>query len=213
MNRVDLTQESKVLDFGCGDGGFASALGEATGAEVFGFEPASELRNIAKNIGLQILPSPIGAFDLIIMRGVLQYLIMRGVLQYLENPFERIQELSKELRGNGSAFAILMTPDRDSLQYRRFGTMPVIANEEEWIRSVPSSKMLVKQFTESGYKVRKQRKMSTYLSSPYARPIHDLGSFLKASMVDRNWKLNLQSRNPIMRAWPGNIFNLVATAS
>ena len=193
-----------MLDFGCGDGGFASALGEATGAEVFGFEPASELRNIAKNIGLQILPSPIGAFDLI---------IMRGVLQYLENPFERIQELSKELRGNGSAFAILMTPDRDSLQYRRFGTMPVIANEEEWIRSVPSSKMLVKQFTESGYKVRKQRKMSTYLSSPYARPIHDLGSFLKASMVDRNWKLNLQqSHNSTMRAWPGNIFNLIATA-
>jgi trans-aconitate methyltransferase len=191
IHKVHLDANSKVLDFGCGDGEFALMLKNISGADVFGFEISDRLKNIAVNNGLRIVPNlnEISQIDLI---------VIRGVLQYVENHEALLQTLVSICRTTNSV-AILMTPNSRSLQYRFFHSMPILKDESIWLKTLPDPKIIIRIMNQLGYDCKKQLSFATYFSSPYSRPLHDMWSFTKRVFL----------RNVQLEPWSGNVFNLI----
>lgn len=195
ISQTELGQSSLVLDYGSGDGSFSQKLVSRTGAKVHFREPSTLLSKLSKSKGLIRAPMEVSAgYDLI---------ILRGVLQYLDNPSQTIIALSKQLNSNSGRIAILMTPNSDSWQFRLHGTMPILAGETEWIRSVPSRRYIERLLIGLGFTVVEQPPLVHYLTSPYSKPLTDLISF-----AGNLFKRRVTGSD--LRPWAGNTFNLIA---
>lgn len=77
------SDETKILDFGCGTGNFACALKKITNANIYGVEPADEMRQkaIDKNAGVifekgyhEKIPFSDNFFDFIYMTDVIHHI-------------------------------------------------------------------------------------------------------------------------------------------
>jgi trans-aconitate methyltransferase len=192
VNEVYLDANSKVLDFGCGDGEFGLRLNKISGADVFGFEISHDLKKVAENNGLKIVQhlNEICQVDLV---------VIRGVLQYVENHENLLQTLVSICKATSSV-AILMTPNSRSLQYRLFKSMPILKDEAIWLKTLPDPQNIIRAMRELGYDCKKQSALATYLTSPYSRTLRDWVSVTR-HLIFRNTELN---------PWIGNVFNLIA---
>lgn len=107
----------RVLDVGCGTGGFISFLKE-NGFEAVGIEPSSEAAQLAKSQGLTAYPftleefvehyrsSNIGAFDAI---------ILLNILEHVPNPVH-IVEITKLLLNPGGTICVRVPNDFSEIQ-------------------------------------------------------------------------------------------------
>ena len=59
FDEVEISDNTKILDFGCGTGDYADKLRRVTGAKIFGVEPSDGMREKAKvkNSNINILNS------------------------------------------------------------------------------------------------------------------------------------------------------------
>jgi len=82
LSKLEITPETKILDFGCGTGNYACAIKKLTAADVRGVEPSDGMRQkaIEKNSGVTFMkgdhadiPAENGFFDLIYMTDVIHH--------------------------------------------------------------------------------------------------------------------------------------------
>ena len=106
----------RVLDIGCGDGGFLEEL-QHLGLDVEGLDFSPTAVALARQRGLRVLQGsvedasyPAESFDLV---------VMRHVLEHLPNPAATLEIVRGWLRPGGRI--LIEVPNRDSLQRRLFG--------------------------------------------------------------------------------------------
>ncbi|MCL1882187.1 MAG: methyltransferase domain-containing protein [Defluviitaleaceae bacterium] len=82
LSKTNITQDSMVLDYGCGTGNYTWAIKKVTNANVFGVEPSDGMREKAQKKGAEIefkkgdhtsVPFDDGFFDLIYMTDVIHH--------------------------------------------------------------------------------------------------------------------------------------------
>ncbi|RFP88240.1 class I SAM-dependent methyltransferase [Rhodobacteraceae bacterium 63075] len=105
-----ITDQARVLDFGCGSGALLRAIGDRSGSTV-GVEINATARAYAIEHGTEVVPSlseiPTSSVDIV---------VSNHALEHVERPFEIITELHRILRGGGQL--VLVVPcDRVSLPF------------------------------------------------------------------------------------------------
>lgn len=177
----------RVCDVGCSTGEFLTHV-NWTGQK-FGIEVSEYAKDLAVKQGISFqrnIFTELDFFDLV---------VFRGTIQHLPNPFEAIQKTSSALRPGGFV-AFLMTPNAGSLTYRVAQDLPALDAERNfWI---PSVKALSSVLRNEGLVV--CHVDYPYLNSPYSEPLSDFFDLLLSTL----------SRKKPKRAFPGNMFNLVA---
>ncbi len=89
LQNITITEETKVLDFGCGTGNYADSLQKTTHAQVFGVEPSDGMREKAatKNSSVffakgnhEHIPFEDNFFDFVYMTDVIHHIPDLGVM-------------------------------------------------------------------------------------------------------------------------------------
>ena len=178
-----------VLDVGCGRGEFLSLFSEKW--KKYGTEISDHARKIAEQKGVTTDFEPQdGFFDLI---------IFRGAIQHIPDPVYKISECWYWLKPGGS-IVFLATPNTHSLIYRLFKNLPMIDERLNFL--LPSDKVLRQTLNNFGFSNVKFE--YPYLGTPYARPAHDIISFV-LRLLRLNKNLNF--------AFPGNMLECYARKS
>jgi SAM-dependent methyltransferase len=184
-----ITSGMRVLDIGCGDGGFSQFFLDA-GAKVFGVEVIESQAQKARERSVEILtevPSA-GEFDLV---------ILRGVLQYVSDQYAVLEQISK-ITAPGGAICILQTPNSESFQFRRWGLLPGVEDPPFTdLALIPSFATLHGYFLRKNFQVKRHY---PYWKSPYQNFVPDLLAVIAGA---------ISGRYP-GRSFPRNMFHLVA---
>ena len=117
FSTADLPPRSKILDYGCGDGGFLenSLNGDL---DLIGFEPnISHSKCLSKKLGIPIYSD----FSELLSNheGKIDVITLHFVLEHLSNPQDIFQQLFRLLKPGGMLFFII--PNIDSIEARLFG--------------------------------------------------------------------------------------------
>ena len=112
-----ITPQSKLLDYGCGDGGFLeNSL--AAHLDLIGFEPnISHSMHLSKNLGIPIFsdfPELVSNYE-----GKIDVITLHFVLEHLSDPHDIFQKLFRLLKPGGILFFTI--PNLDSMEARLFG--------------------------------------------------------------------------------------------
>ena len=104
QNGISIVSDSKVLDVGCGDGGFLSAFSEISkicnGIEIrnFGWEEGYNPKIIVGDItSEQIKKSLFPKYDLLILRDVIEHILLQKKLNFMKSIYNYMDENSKLL--------------------------------------------------------------------------------------------------------------------
>lgn len=175
----------RILDIGCGTGDFVVGFDDRW--QKFGIEPSEYASRIASAAGVKI-------FENIedIAPGSMDVVVLRGSLQHISNPVVVLAEAERVLKRKG-LLAILATPDAESPVYKKWGELPALDAPRNWV--VFGSKCLVNILKRLGFP--EVEVLHPYWSTPYARPLSDLLSYLISLVA--GWR-------PF--AWPGNMMEV-----
>jgi SAM-dependent methyltransferase len=180
-------QFGRVLDIGCGIGGFLQTFDDRW--EKYGFEPSDFAAEKARGHGITMLRSVQSAdfafFDVV---------IFRGTLQHINFPMRALVQAARVLKPGG-LLVILATPDSDSLVYKLFGQLPALDPSRNWV--LFGSRFLSNILSRLEFE--KIEVLHPYWGTPYANPIMDFFKFL-LSMV-AGWR---------KFAFPGNMMEIYA---
>lgn len=109
--------EGRVLDIGCGSGGYLAFLA-TLGWICTGVEPGPNSRAYATGVlGLNVHPGPLGACGF--SDGIFDVVTMWHVIEHLPDPLETLREIRRILKPNG--LLLLRTPNAESLEAHLFG--------------------------------------------------------------------------------------------
>ena len=112
VSKIELDQSYRLLDFGCGTGLLAEALGKlAKIEEILGIDPVKEMiqefsikfksspkaQGLSLNIEVENLPSHQGPFDLIVSAMAFHHLV---------DPLQTLTKLKTHLTNNGKIFVV-----------------------------------------------------------------------------------------------------------
>lgn len=98
--------------------------------------------------------------------------VFRGTLQHIYNPVETLKDARQRMSKDGM-LAILATPDTDSIGYLRWGTLPALDPDRNWIPF--GHRMLQNVLTRLGFV---NIEFAWPYGKPYANPLKDLWSFI-----------------------------------
>lgn len=180
-------QFGRILDVGCGIGGFLSVFDDRW--EKYGFEPSEFAAEKARARGITMLRSVQAAdfafFDVV---------VFRGSLQHINFPMRALTQATRVLKPGG-LLVILATPDSDSLVYKLWGNLPALDAPRNWILFGHKFLSNILQRLEySNIEV-----VYPYWGTPYANPVRDFSKFL-LSMAG-GWR---------KFAFPGNMMEIYA---
>lgn len=117
---------NKILDIGCGDGGFSALLGKACGArEVYGVEISEKGVEMANKNGVKALKCDIDEENLPFEDAYFDAVFAGEVIEHLFDPDHFLNEIHRVLKVDG--IFVLSTPNLASLYNRfalLFGFMP-----------------------------------------------------------------------------------------
>jgi SAM-dependent methyltransferase len=179
------TKPGRVLDVGCGVGGFLSLFDDRW--ERYGYEPSEWAAARAKQKGITMVHD-LSFFDL----GSIDVIIFRGTLQHINYPMKSLVHATQLLR-KGGLLVVLATPDTDSLVYKIWGNLPALDAPRNWI--VFGSRVLANILRRLG--MEDIEVLHPYLGTPYASPLKDLSKFVVSLFF--GWR---------KFAFPGNQFEL-----
>ncbi|MDD5103144.1 MAG: class I SAM-dependent methyltransferase [Candidatus Peribacteraceae bacterium] len=158
----DLSAGGNVLDIGCGTGNFLAKF--PPNWKKFGIELSDFARAEAEKRGV------ITEMDM--MDDFFDLIIFRGTIQHLPDPIAKIGECFYWLkRGGGIVF--LATPNINSIYYKLFNDLPMIAKEYNFL--LPSDLILEQILTNFGFEILGFE--YPYRETPYAKPTKDLFAF------------------------------------
>ena len=153
----------RILDVGCGTGRFLQQFDERW--QKYGVDVSDFAIERSRAAGISVkdydvaYDYPDETFDVI---------VFRGTIQHLEAPFAVLKKCTALLL-KGGLMAFLSTPNSNSVCYKLFGDMPMLAPELNFY--IPSSTTLRQVLTNFGLNVVRVR--FPYLETPYARPVRD----------------------------------------
>lgn len=153
----------RVLDIGCGGGGFLSLFGPNW--EKYGMEISDYARKLANDRGV--------ITDFEIKDNFFDLIIFRGTIQHIPDPIHRIEQCFYWLR-RGGGIVFLATPNTNSLVFKLFNDLPMINSQRNFL--LPSDKMLKQILQNFGFTNIEFE--YPYLSSPYANLPKDILSFI-----------------------------------
>lgn len=170
----DLKMGGKVLDIGCGNGGFLSLFG--SNWRKYGIDISRFALNEAVKRGVIV--------DFEFKDGLFDLIIFRGTIQHIPDPISRIEKCYYWLKNKGG-LVFLVTPNTNSLCYKLFNDLPLISSSYNFL--LPSDIMLKQILTNFGFKIKAIE--YPYIGTPYASPLKDIFSFfLKLLKVKKNIK-------------------------
>jgi SAM-dependent methyltransferase len=141
-----------VLDVGCGTGELVAYLAPCS---YYGYDPFTP-----------------GAFHELPISLKYDVAVFRGTLQHIYNPVEVLQHIH-HLLTPGGLLAVLATPDTDSIGYIRWGTLPALDPERNWIPF--GHRMLTNILDRLGFT---DIEVQHPYGAPYAEPLKDFWRFL-----------------------------------
>ena len=154
-----------ILDVGCGMGYFLQCLDDRF--KKFGIEPSEYAAEKSKQKGVEMLRSlatvPSGTMDVV---------VFRGTLQHMNKPLEDINQVMRILKPGG-LFAIIATPDSESLVYKIWGQLPALDKDRNWI--IFGARELENILHRIGFV--NTEIIYPYWGGPYASPIKDFFNF------------------------------------
>jgi SAM-dependent methyltransferase len=156
----------RVLDIGCGTGGFLANFGDRWAT--YGYEPSKYAHGVSASRGIEMLATLPGVPD-----ESMDLVVFRGTLQHISEPMDALGHATRILRPGGT-LAILATPDTDSLVYKIWGDLPALEAERNWV--LFGERCLVNILRRLGYT--DVEALHPYLGTPYARPVSDVCQFL-----------------------------------
>lgn len=154
----------RILDVGCGLGGFLSEFDPQKWAR-FGVDVSDLAIREARSCGIKVndfskaYDYPDRHFDVI---------VFRGSLQLIPTPFAVIETCIR-LLCPGGFMIFLSTPNSNSPYYRRFKTLPFLTPHANFL--IPSDIMMKSALENFGLENVDFR--YPYLGVPYARPLRD----------------------------------------
>lgn len=162
------TVGGRILDVGCGDGLFLAGLDDRW--EKWAVEPQAWA--LRAKMDLHLIPYEerwpekleSESFDVI---------VFRGTIQHVDQPFYVLRECVRLLR-TGGWLVFLATPNTGSLCYRLFQRLPALDPARNWlILSAGQLEDILGRLGEFQVELE-----FPYWGTPYARPLHDLVSFV-----------------------------------
>ena len=150
-----LREARRVLDAGCGTGGFAVAIAEATGAQVVGCDRSASFLAYAraKTTGAEWVQGD--AESLPFADSSFERVLMSLLLHQLEEPARAIAEAFRVLRSGGALVVRTVLPDAAAarIPFRFFPTlarvqaeqMPVLDDVTTWMRSAGFGRIRVRE--------------------------------------------------------------------
>ena len=104
LNGIDISSETKVLDVGCGDGGFLTAFSELSencnGVEIrnFGWDEKSNPKIIVGDITSEEIKNSLNPkYDLLILRDVIEHILLPKKVDFLKSIHNYMDENSRLL--------------------------------------------------------------------------------------------------------------------
>lgn len=157
-----LVNGGRILDVGCGTGGFLSCLDDRW--MKYGIEPSKYAAKKAEQRGITILDKfPQWALDVV---------VFRGTIQHISTPLIDIAGAYEALRPDG-LIVFLATPNTGGIVYRLWHDLPALEPARNWC--LFSDGELTNILKRIGFKCISVR--YPYLSTPYANLPKDLAHF------------------------------------
>jgi SAM-dependent methyltransferase len=111
---------TRILDFGCFDGGFLASLGDRY--EEFGIEPSAAAAQVAEQRGVNVLgPTAAAAIETAVASGLapMHAIVAFDVVEHLSDPVATLRDLRRLLAPGG--IVLIETGDTDAPGFRRHG--------------------------------------------------------------------------------------------
>lgn len=159
------TNFGRVLDIGCGVGGFLSVFDDRW--TKYGYEPSEFAASKARARGINMIHT-IQSVDFEFYDCV----VLRGSIQHINFPMRTLTQATRVLKPGG-LLVLLATPDTDSLVYKLWGNLPALDAPRNWV--VFGNRFLSNILKRLGYS--DIEVLHPYWETPYARPLHDLSNF------------------------------------
>ena len=147
-DRVALTAETTILDFGCGTGNYLNSIQTTFGARCCGVEPSDKMRAIAsdKNKSVDVrrgdhrnIPFDAGKFDFVYMTDVIPHVPERDVM------LSELWRVSK-----AGCFLCVVTESHEQIQRRFYNDyFPSLAANEH--RRYPKIQAIVESSARAGF--------------------------------------------------------------
>jgi SAM-dependent methyltransferase len=163
--KPDRKETPRILDIGCGVGGFLSTLDDRW--EKYGVEPSEFAGPRSAKKGIRMFRS-VNVID----GESMDVIVFRGTLQHINFPMEALVQAARVLKPGGM-LAILATPDTDSLVYKIWGNLPALDAPRNWV--IFGGRSLRNILSRLGYS--DIEVLHPYLETPYARPLLDFWKF------------------------------------
>ena len=186
-NYFDLKIGGNVLDIGCGTGDFLELFGDNWNK--YGIEISEKLKKILREKRI------ITNFEF--KENFFDIIIFRGTIQHIPDPISKIEKCYYWLK-KGGGIVFLATPNTNSLVYKLFNDLPMLAEEFNFL--LPSDKMLKQILTN--FRFRNIKFYYPYGETPYAKPFRD-----KLSLI--YWYLFRRREKPTF-AFPKNVMECYA---
>ena len=156
--------KGRILDVGCGIGKFLF-LFDKNKWDRYGVEVSDYAIKESRKLGIKIKNNNQYDYE----ENFFDVIVFRGSLQLIPNPFQIIIKCTRLLK-KGGLMVFLSTPNSNSAYYRRFGTLPMLTPNHNYL--IPSDIMIKNALQNFGLKIVKIH--YPYLKGPYSKPIKDI---------------------------------------
>jgi len=155
LRGVKITRGAKILDIGCGSGGFLFML-RRLGMDTYGIEPNKYGCYLAKSHGVNAFRGNLEQST--IKPGTFDVILLNHVLEHLPNPASHLDLIRKLLKPGGTA--IITVPNTDSFTFKIFGENWAPLCTPQHLYAFSSSNMV--QYAEQvGFRVSKIRQLAS----------------------------------------------------
>lgn len=106
LREIEIDQETKVLDIGCGTGNYADLLQKVTKSEVFGVEPSAGMIEKAKEKESAVVFKQGNAAELPFEDGYFDFVYMTDVIHHVPNIEAMFAEIHRVLKSPGTVSVV-----------------------------------------------------------------------------------------------------------